>query len=403
MIDVVDLHIHSHYSMATSKNMNLEQISYVAKVKGVTLLATGDITHPLWVKELKEKLTDLKNGLFEFNGIRFVLSGEVNIIFKEEGKVHKMHLLITVPSFKILDKVNDALSKFGNISSDGRPTLFIDGETFVRVLYEISSSINIIPAHIWTPWFGLFGSKSGFDSIEKCFKDQTERIFALETGLSSDPYMNYLIRDIDRFTLISNSDAHSPENIAREANVIKDVLSYKDLFNVIKNADEKRFLFTVEFFPEQGKYFGDGHRKCNMHFIPISSEKKICPVCKKPFTYGVYHRIMEIAHWKKEERKNKKIPFRHVVPLKEVLSEVLHKGKTTKMVLQKYDSIIQCFGSELNVLIFADKEKLFSKLEKDIASAIISMREENVEKKIGYDGIYGQIHLKWREKVELFD
>ncbi len=397
MIDVIDLHIHSHYSMATSKNMNLEQMSYWAKMKGVTILATGDITHPLWIKELKKKLNDLGNGLFEFDGVRFILSGEVNIIFKEKGKVHKIHILVTVPSFDILAKVNKTLSQFGNLSADGRPTLFIDGETFVKLLDKISPLINIIPAHIWTPWFGLFGSKSGFNSVEECFKSQSGKIFALETGLSSDPYMNYLIRDIDKFTLISNSDAHSPENIAREANVIKDVSSYEDLFYIIEKPDRKKFLFTIEFFPEEGKYFGDGHRKCNIHFVPISSEKTICPICNKPLTYGVYHRVMEVAHWKKRERVNNKIPFKHVVPLKEILSDVLHRGKNTKTVLQKYNSIIQCFGSELDVLVFADKKSLFDKLDEDVAYAIVSIREEKIKKEVGYDGVYGKIYLKGRE------
>jgi PHP family Zn ribbon phosphoesterase len=228
-----------------------------AKKKGVTILATGDITHPLWVKELEGKLIDLKNGLFEFNGVRFILSGEVNLVYNQNGKVRKIHLLITVPSFQILHEVNRAVSSFGNLSIDGRPTLPVDSTTFVKLITKISPSINIIPAHIWTPWFGLFGSKSGFNSIEECFKEETYKIFALETGLSSDPLMNYFVRDIDDFTLVSNSDAHSPENIAREANVIRAVSSYDDLFNVIKKAEKDRFLFTIEFFPEDGKYFGD--------------------------------------------------------------------------------------------------------------------------------------------------
>ncbi len=403
MIDVVDLHIHSHYSMATSKNMDLKRLSDWAKIKGVTMLASGDITHPLWVKELKAKLTDLQNGLFEFNGVRFILSGEVNLIYKQNGKARKIHLLVTVPSFKLLDAINNALSNFGNLSGDGRPSLFVDAETFVKTVSALSQSINVIPAHIWTPWFGLFGSKSGFDSIEECFKGETKKVFALETGLSSDPYMNYLVRDIDNFTLISNSDAHSPENIAREANVMKDISSYEDLFKTIKDANKDKFLFTIEFFPEEGKYFGDGHRKCNVHVLPESPIKTVCPVCKKPLTYGVYRRVMEAAHWEKKERENKKIPFVHTIPLKEILSQVLGKGKNTKTVFAKYDFIVNEFGTELNVLIFAEEKELYGKLDKEIAEAIVLMRKDNVEKQYGYDGVYGKIIIKRRNPVGFFN
>ncbi len=397
MREVLDLHIHSHFSMATSKNMDLEHMSEWARKKGITILATGDITHPLWVNTLKNKLTDLQNGLFEFNGTKFILCGEVNIVFKKNEKLRKIHLLVAVPSFKLLTALDRVLSHFGNLSVDGRPTLFISGEQFVKVVSSISDEIFIIPAHIWTPWFGLFGSKSGFDRIEDCFGKETEKIFALETGLSSDPYMNYLVRDIDRFTMVSNSDAHSPENIAREANVMKDIFSYKDIFDIIKNKD-KRFLFTIEFFPEEGKYFGDGHRKCNVHFVPKDKKKVLCPICGKPLTYGVFHRVMALANWKKEERKNDKIPFKHVIPLKEIIAQVVEKGKNTKTVDNIYQHVVSIFGSELNVLIFEKEETLFSKLDTEIAEAIVSMRKENVEKQIGYDGVYGKILIKKKNK-----
>ena len=402
MIDVVDLHIHSHYSMATSKDMDLEHLSFWAKKKGVTILATGDITHPLWVKNLKDKLIDLQNGFFEFDGVRFVLAGEVNIVFEHNGKSRKVHIVIAVPSFEILSKVNEKLSQYGDLSIDGRPTLFIKGEEFIRVLKSISPEIKIIPAHIWTPWFGVFGSKSGFSSLEECFGSETNYISALETGLSSDPFMNYIVRDIDSFTLVSNSDAHSPQNIAREANVIKDVSSYEDLFTVIENADNRRFLFSVEFFPEEGKYFGDGHRKCGIGFIPERPDREVCPVCGKPFTYGVYHRVMECANWKKKERTNKKIPFRYTVPLKEILSSVLGKGRSTKTVSVVYDKILSDFGTELNVLLFSNDDELSEKLDKKVANFILAVRKGNVKKEIGYDGKYGKISLL-EEKVDLFD
>ncbi len=403
MIDVVDLHIHSRYSMATSKDMDLEHLSYWARRKGVTVLATGDITHPLWVKNLKSKLKNLQNGLFEFNGVRFVLSGEVNLIFKYNGKVKKVHILFTAPSFEVLDAANAELAKFGNLEVDGRPTLFTEASDFVRILKSVSGSIKIIPAHIWTPWFGVLGSKSGFLKLEDCFKDETEKITALETGLSSDPFMNYIVRDLDPFTLVSNSDAHSPENIAREANVIKDVLSYEDLFSVIEKADSKRFMFTLEFFPEEGKYFGDGHRKCNVGFVPVSNERVICPVCKKPLTYGVYRRVMESAHWEKEVRKNKNIPYRYVVPLKEIISDFLGKGKKTKSVAALYNDITEKFGTELNALVFSSEEELLKKCDKEVARRIIAVRNGNVKKEIGFDGKYGRIIIGEEKTVGLFN
>ena len=396
MREVVDLHLHSYFSRATSKDMDLEHMAEWARKKGVTILGTSDITHPEWVNILKHKLTDLQNGLFEFNGIKFILCGEVNLVFRKNEKLRKIHLLVAVPSFKLLTILNKTLSRFGDLSVDGRPTLFMSGEQFIKITSSISNEIFVIPAHIWTPWFGLFGSKSGFDRIEDCFEDETEKIFALETGLSSDPYMNYLVRDIDRFTMVSNSDAHSPENIAREANVMKDIFSYKDIFDAIKNKDQ-RFLFTIEFFPEEGKYFGDGHRKCNVHFVPKDEKRVLCPVCGKPLTYGVFHRVMTLSGWKREERKDGKIPFKHIIPLKEIIAQVVEKGKKTKTVDRIYQYILSILGSELNALIFEKEDTLFSKLDKEIAEAIVNMRKEDVEKQIGYDGVYGKILIKSRE------
>ena len=403
MIEIVDLHIHSHFSMATSKDMDLTHIAYWAKKKGITILAAGDITHPIWVKELEKNFAEEGNGFYEFNGVRFLLAGEVNLQFKHNGKVKKVHIVIAVPSFDVLSRVNNFLSKYGNLSVDGRPTLFINGRDFVKGLKDISPEIQIIPAHIWTPWFGLFGSKSGFNRIEECFGEESYNITALETGLSSDPHMNYIVRDIDNFTLISNSDAHSPENLGREANVMKDIDSYEELFRVIRNADKNKFLFTIEFYPEEGKYFGDGHRKCNVRLIPKSSEREICPVCHKPLTYGVFHQVMESANWKEEERQDKKLPFRYVVPLKQVLSQVLNKGVKTKSVDNVYNRLIEEFGSELNLLIFESEDRLRSSLPNDIFNAIFNMRHGFVRKVIGYDGVYGKILLTGGEDVGLFD
>ncbi len=403
MIEIVDLHIHSHYSMATSKTMDLTHIAYWAKKKGITILAAGDITYPLWVNELKRHFVNEENGFYTFNGIRFLLAGEVNLQFKYNGKVKKVHIVITAPSFNVLSRVDKFLSKYGNLSVDGRPTLFINGKDFVKDLKDISPKIHIIPAHIWTPWFGLFGSKSGFNSIEECFGEEASNITALETGLSSDPHMNYIVRDIDNFTLVSNSDAHSPENLGREANVMKDINSYDELFTVIKSADTNKFLFTIEFYPEEGKYFGDGHRKCNVKLIPKSGEREICPICHKPLTYGVFHQVMESTNWKEEERQNKKLPFRYVVPLKQILSQVLNKGVKTKSVDNVYNRLMEEFGNELNLLIFESEDKLRSRLPNDVFNAIFNMRHGFVRKIIGYDGVYGKIVLTGGKSVGLFN
>jgi len=403
--EILDLHVHSRFSRATSKNISVEGMAEWAKKKGVTILGTGDITHSKWMEEVKTKLIDLKNGLFEFSGVKFILSGEINIIFSINGKLRKIHLLLTVPSFDLLDVLNAELAHFGNLLSDGRPTIFISGEKLLKLISSISNKIFVIPAHVWTPWFGLFGSKSGFDRIEDCFGDETYKIFALETGLSSDPYMNYLVRGIDRFTMISNSDAHSLENLGREANVMENVYSYEEIFTAIKDKDMKKFLFTIEFFPEEGKYFGDGHRKCGVHFIPEDGKKIFCHVCGKPLTYGVFHRVMDLAGWKKEERSDGKIPFVHIIPLKEIISQVLQKGKGTKAVEREYQNVLNELNTEFNALIFKSEKVLLDKINLNVAKTIIAMRNGNVVKQAGYDGEYGKltINMEGEKQVELFN
>jgi uncharacterized protein (TIGR00375 family) len=405
MREILDLHVHSRFSRATSKDMNIEGMAERAKKKGITILGTGDITHPEWMKEVKKKLVDLKNGLFEFGGVKFILSGEINIVFNLDGKLRKIHVLLTVPSFDLLDVLNAELLHFGDLLSDGRPTIFISGEKLLKLVSSISDKIFVIPAHIWTPWFGLFGSKSGFDRIADCFGDETYKIFALETGLSSDPYLNYLVRDIDRFTVISNSDAHSLENLGREANVMENVSSYEEIFTAIKNKDRKKFLFTIEFFPEEGKYFGDGHRKCGVHFVPECAEKVFCPVCGKPLTYGVFHRVMDLAGWKEEERSDGKIPFIHVIPLKEILSQVFKKGKGTKVIEREYLNVLNELNTEIDALVFKSKRVLFDKINADVAKAIVAMRSGNVVKQAGYDGEYGKltINMEGEQQVGLFN
>ena len=267
---IADFHIHSKYSRATSKDMDIQHIAEWAKLKGITLMGTGDFTHHLWLEELKGKLEDLGNGLFRYKEVYFILTAEISSIYSKKGKGYRIHNIVFSPSFKTTDKINETLARYGNLASDGRPILGMDAQELARIIFDIDENCMVVPGHIWTPWFSLFGSMSGFNRIEDCFEDQTPKIFALETGLSSDPAMNWRLSALDRFTLISNSDSHSPAKIGREANIFDCELNYKTIREVLKTKDKKRFLSTIEFFPEEGKYHFDGHRLCDQRL----SQKK---------------------------------------------------------------------------------------------------------------------------------
>ncbi|MDP2831188.1 MAG: endonuclease Q family protein, partial [Candidatus Omnitrophota bacterium] len=271
---IADFHIHSKYSRATSRDMDVQHLAQWAKLKGITLMGTGDFTHHLWLEELKHTLEDCGNGLFKHADVYFMLTAEISSIYSKGGKGHRIHNLIFAPSFAVVDKINNALSRRGaNLSSDGRPIIGLPAAELARIVFDIDENCLIVPGHIWTPWFSLFGSMSGFDKIEDCFEEQTSKIFALETGLSSDPAMNWRLSALDRFTLISNSDAHSPQKIGREANVFNCELDYKTIREVLKTKDKKRFLYTIEFFPEEGKYHFDGHRLCGMRMSPQETKE----------------------------------------------------------------------------------------------------------------------------------
>ncbi|MBU0504324.1 MAG: endonuclease Q family protein [Candidatus Omnitrophota bacterium] len=393
---IADFHIHSKYSRATSRDMDVEHIASWAKLKGITLMGTGDFTHHLWLEELKAKLEDLGNGLFKYKDIYYILTAEISSIYSKNNKGYRIHNLILAPSFKAVDKINEALSRRGaNLASDGRPIVGIDAQEIARMVFDIDENCMIIPGHIWTPWFSLFGSMSGFDRIDDCFGDQTSKIFALETGLSSDPAMNWRLSSLDRFSLVSNSDSHSPQKIGREANIFNCELNYATIREVLKSKDKKRFLSTIEFFPEEGKYHFDGHRLCGVRFSPEETKehKGICPKCKKPLTVGVMNRVDQLADRHEGYVPDNKIPFKHLIPLDEIIAEVKGIGKGSVAVEREYHGCLAKFGTEFDILMRASKEELAKGLPKAIADAVLRMRDGKVKILAGFDGEYGIISI----------
>jgi len=391
---IADLHIHSKYSRATSKDMDIEALDKWAKIKGIKVLGTGDFTHPEWIKDLKQKLGPAEQGLYKLkgeDGTRFMLTSEISCIYSKNGKVRKIHVLVFSPSFKICEEINVKLGSIGNIKSDGRPILGLDAKELAKIVLEVSKDCLIVPAHLWTPWFSLFGSCSGFDSIEECFEEYSKYIYAGETGLSSDPAMNRQISDLDRIALISNSDAHSPRKIGREANVFDTELSFSGIVDAIKSKDPKKFLYTIEFFPEEGKYYYDGHRACDISLSPKESKKynNICPNCGKPLTLGVLNRVQELA----DRVGTNAVPFKSLIPLEEIVANVFQQGARTKKVTKEYESIISKLGTEFEILLHIPKEKLKLATSFEIADAIIRVREGRVSLEPGYDGVYGKINI----------
>lgn len=400
---IADFHIHSKYSRATSKQMDLEHLDQWAKIKGIQILGTGDFTHPIWFKELKEKLTLTDEGIYKLkssiqnpeSNIQFVLTTEISCIYTKNGKAHRIHLIVFAPNLEIVEKINQKLGAKYNLKSDGRPILGLGAKELTKILLDISQDIFIVPAHAWTPWFSIFGSKSGFNSVEECFDEMTPYIFALETGLSSDPLMNWRWSYLDKYTLISNSDAHSPENLGREANVFEfgKEPTYSDIINAVKT--RKNFLHTIEFFPEEGKYHLDGHRLCNTRLEPSQTkkEKGICPVCRRPLTVGVLYRVDELADREKPQQPKGAPDFKSIIPLKEILSEIFGQGVTSKGVVAAYHDLIKKGESEFNILLNSPEEELIKIGEPKLAEAILKMRQGEVIKEPGYDGVYGKIKI----------
>jgi len=405
---IADFHIHSKYSRATSPEMEVESLSKWAEIKGISLLGTGDFTHPTYLSELKEKLEPLGNGLFQLrskkNSVKFILTAELNNIFHQGGRLRKIHNIIFAPSFEVVDKINKKLANLGKLEADGRPVFTFSAKDLARLILGTSQECLIIPAHAWTPWFSIFGANSGFDSIEECFGEYSKYIYSIETGLSSDPQMNWRLSKLDRITLISNSDAHSPSKLGREANVFDCELDYNEISEVIKTKDKNRFLFTVEFFPEEGKYHFDGHRNCGILLSPAETRKNksICPVCHKRITVGVMHRVEDLADRPDGFIPPNSIPFKNLIPLQEIIAEALGQAPDTKGVEEEYKKMIQNFGNEFRILLDLSIEELSPKTPPKIFEGIKRVREGKLDIIPGHDGVYGKIKIfEEREKVEV--
>ncbi|MFB0508947.1 MAG: endonuclease Q family protein [bacterium] len=399
---IADLHIHSKFSRATSHDMLIPKIAETAKLKGIQLLGTGDFTHPKWLELLKKDLKPTGNGLYICKDIYFILTTEVNNIYTKDAKLRRIHNIIFSPDFKDVERINKFLGKYGSLASDGRPTLSLDSYTMLAEIKELSPDSFIVPSHIWTPWFSLYGSKSGFDSIAACFGDLKSEIFALETGLSSDPAMNWRLSELDAYTLISNSDAHSPSRLGREANVLDCELSYHEIRTVLKTKDKKKFLYTIEFFPEEGKYHYDGHRNCNVRLSPKQSvlNDDLCPVCGRRLTIGVLHRVESLADREQGFVPEKAIPYKNLVPLEEIIADALGVGRDTVAVRMKYDVLVKAFDGEFNVLLSAPIDDIKQQTDERIAIGIDKMRRGDITVLPGYDGVFGTIKIFSDEEKE---
>lgn len=400
-----DLHIHSKFSRATSKDMNLETIEQWAQIKGIKLIGTGDFTHPEWLKEIEDKLNEKGNGLFTLKNefklkvpescrdeIYFILSSEISCIYQKNGKLRKIHLVVLSPTIKDVLKINHALSQIGSLSSDGRPIIGIDAKMLMQIILEISPESMIIPAHAWTPHFSVFGSQSGFDSLEECFEELTPHIYAIETGLSSDPPMNWRLSKLDKVILISNSDAHSPAKIGREANILDTELSYTSIINAIKTG--KGFLGTVEFFPEEGKYHYDGHRVCGIRLSPKETIKRnyLCPICGKKVTVGVMHRVELLSDREEGFKPPQALPYKSIIPLQEIIAEINNCSVQSKGVFNSYMKAIIKLGSEYEILLNKHLSEI-DKFDSKLSEAIERMRLGKVLLEPGYDGEYGRIRV----------
>ena len=393
---VSDFHIHSRYSRATSHQLDLDLLAQWALYKGIGLLGTGDATHPLWLSELKQKLKPTPHGLYEYKGVLFLPTAEVNTTFVSSGKSRRIHHVLLFPSLEVAEKTNSALSRYGDLLSDGRPTLSLSAAELVKLLLNVSSDTLIVPAHAWTPHFSIFGANSGFNTVEECFGTQAKEIFCLETGLSSDPAMNWRLSQLDRYTLISNSDSHSASRIGREANVFAcEKPGYQEIIEILKTKDHKRFLYTIEFFPEEGKYHFDGHRACGTRISPLESEihQNRCPVCGKRVTIGVMHRICELADRPEGYEPPTKIPFKRMIPLDQIIADAFGVGVTSKKVGEEYLHLVQKVAPEFELLVDFPDEELRKQLPPKIAEGILRVRAERVSILPGYDGEYGQVKI----------
>jgi len=397
----IDLHNHSKYSRATSKDMDLEHQSKWGCIKGLNILGTSDFTHPKWFLELKNKLKVYDDGVYEFKGMKWVLSAEISNVYSTPDGIKKVHHVLLAPNFEVVEQINELLGKKGNLSADGRPIFGkYPSYELVSDLKNISDKIEVIPAHIYTPYFSLFGSKSGFDNIKDCYQSQLRHIYCLETGLSSDPEMNWRLSQLDGFTLVSNSDSHSPWpwRLGRECNVLNmDELTYDMLIMKLRNNDLE---FTIEVDPNYGKYHYDGHRNCNVFMHPKQAMKikSICPKCHRKLTIGVLHRVEELADRPEGFKPKNAVPFKKLLPLHELIRTAINiNSLNSKQVWSIYNSLIEKFGNEFNILLNVPKAEL-ENINKRIAQLVLLNRQEKIKILPGYDGEYGKLVVK-QEKV----
>lgn len=401
---VADLHIHSSHARGTSPKLTLESLAAWAKLKGIDLLATGDFTHPAWLAELRAKLAEDEGGLFTFGDVRFMLGTEVSCVYQQGGRTRRVHLLLYAPSFTAVEALNTALARWGNVSDDARPTLALSARDFAALSYEADPRCTVIPAHAWTPWYSVYGSVGGFDSLEECFGDLTGAILAVETGLSSDPGMNWRMPELDGKAIVSFSDAHSLPRLGREVTVFDGDLTY-DGFRVA--LERQSIAYTVEFYPEEGKYHYDGHRKCGVHQSPretlASPNGMRCPVCRRRLTIGVAHRVEALASRPESaaqasdglvhDPSGRRPPYRRLVPLQEIVAEALGKGVSTKAVEQAYTRLVRELGAELIVLLDTPTERIGSVAGERVADGVARVRRGELVIEPGYDGVYGTVRI----------
>ena len=396
-----DLHVHSPFARGTSRRLTFDGLAHWAKVKGIDLLATGDFTHPLWIEETRDRLTDAGNGLFSLDGVHFVLGTELSCVASQGGRSRRVHVLALAPELQTVDRINSALAAHGNLASDGRPILRLTPRDLLETLLEIDDRCLMIPAHLWTPWYGLYGSKSGFDSLEEAFGDLADRVPAVETGLSSDPAMNWGVPSLDDVSLVSFSDAHSPARLGRELTVFDGDLSYDGLAHALRTGD---IGYTVEFFPEEGKYHHSGHRKCGVRYTPeqVAEEGVRCPKCGRPLTIGVLQRVEELSRRAVETRRgedglvrsnNGRPPFRSLVALVDIVAEALGCRPQAKRAAAAYDGLVSRFGNELAVLIDAPADDIASAAGDRIAEGVARVRSGDIVIEPGYDGEYGEVKV----------
>ncbi len=409
---IADIHLHSRFARATSKTLNPENLYRWSLIKGLTVVGTGDFTHPVWFDELRDQLEPAEEGLYQLRAdlrrgidaelpqacrgqMRFVLSVEISLIYKKNDKTRKIHHVVTMPSFDAAARLNARLGAIGNLKSDGRPILGLDSRDLVEICLEACDEVLFIPAHIWTPHFAVLGASSGFDTLEECFEDMLPHIFAVETGLSSDPPMNWRLSMLDNYAIVSNSDAHSPQKLAREATCFNTDLSFRGMYDALKDRDPARFTGTLEFYPEEGKYHFDGHRKCDICWKPVQTldADEICPVCGRKLTVGVLHRVEKLADRAEGDHPEVAMPFENLIPLPEIIGSVLQVGPTSKRVQTVYEQMLSTHGAELKILRELPIEEIAKTGDPLIAEGIRRMREGEVHIDPGYDGVYGKIQV----------